>query len=147
LSTAETYRDAAREHLLRAQKMYEQDEFFLAHYLFGLSVESHLRAYLRRRSDEFDPRHDLERLARASGFYDIVASGQADTFSEAFAILNQRWRANHRYYSERQFLDYMTEIKAEFGQRGDRWKNICRRTLNLAYTVINQGEAKWDSLP
>ncbi len=39
----------------------------------------------------------------------------------------------------------MTDIRAEFDVKGDRWKNLARTILNLAYDVINQGEAKWDS--
>ena len=34
-STADTYRNAAKEHLLRAQDSFDDEEYFLAHYLFG----------------------------------------------------------------------------------------------------------------
>jgi hypothetical protein len=144
-STADTYRDAAKEHLARAQELFSSEQHFLSHYLSGLAVECHLRAYLRRRTDEFDARHDLQELAKQSGFFDIVPSGRANDFSAKFSTLNLRWRSNQRYYSEREFLDYMTTIKAEFHTKGDRWKNLSRAVLNLAYDVINQGEAKWDS--
>lgn len=67
-----------------------------------------------------------------------------------YKTLNQRWRSNHRYYSERESLDYMTEIRAEFSVKGaraagDRWKNLSRTVLELAHDVIKQREAKWDS--
>jgi len=39
----------------------------------------------------------------------------------------------------------MTEIKAEFNVPGNRWKNLGRTVQNLAYDIVNQGEAKWDS--
>jgi len=144
-STADTYRAAAKEHLERAQDHWSNDQFFLAHYLAGLAVECHLRAWLRRTTDEFDPRHDLRELARAARFYDLVPTRRADEFSATFGLLNLRWRSNHRYYSERQFLDYMTEIRAEFGVKGERWRNLSRTVLNLAHEVINTGEAKWES--
>ncbi len=144
-STAQTYRDAAKEHLLRAQESFDDEGYFLAHYLFGLAVECHLRAYLRRITNQFDSGHDLRDLAKEARFFDIVPRNQADNFSEKFALLNLRWRSNQRYYSERQFLDYMTDIKAEFNVRGQRWQNLARTVLNLDYDVINQGEAKWNS--
>ena len=144
-STAETYREAANEHLARARELYAEEKFFLGHYIAGLAVESHLRAYLRRHTDDFDPRHDIERLAQASNFYDIVPRNETQKFASVFALVNQRWRANHRYFSERQFLDYMNEIKAEFNQKGNRWKNLTRTMLEASLEVIKQGEAKWDS--
>lgn len=76
-------------------------------------------------------------LANESGFYDIVLKDQADEFARKFAILNLRWRSNHRYYSEHQFLEYMTEIKAGFNMPGNRWKNLARTVQNLAYDIVN----------
>ena len=144
-STAQTYRDAAKEHLLRAQENFDSENYFLAHYLSGLAVECHLRAYLRSAQTQFESRHNLRELAKESRFLIIVPENQAFAFSAKFTLLNLRWRSNHRYYSERQFLDYMTEIRAEFDVKGNRWKNLARTVLDLAYDIINQGEAKWDS--
>ena len=144
-STAETYRNAAKENLLRAQENFDTQQYFLSHYLSGLAVECHLRAHLRQTTDQFDSRHDLRELAKEAKFFDIVPQNRAGDFSARFSTLNLRWRSNHRYYSERQFLDYMTDIRAEFDVKGERWKNLARTVLNLAYDVINQGEAKWDS--
>ena len=145
LSTAETYRFAAREHLKRAFALHENGEHFLAHYVAGLAVECHLRASLRLITNEFDSRHDLRELAKEADFYGIVPRKLREEFFSNFDALNLRWRSNQRYYSKRQFLDYMTEIRAEFRQSGDRWKNISRRLLSLADKIIEQGEAKWNS--
>ncbi len=144
-STAESYRIAAIEQLARAQDQFDGGSYYLTHYLSGLAVECHLRAWLRRRTDQFDPRHDLELLARESGFYSEVSSGRVSEFSSVFTMANKRWRSNHRYYTERQLLDYLTSIKAEFGSRGDRWKNLARTLLNCAHKVIKEGEAKWNA--
>lgn len=145
LSTAETHRFAAREHRKRAYALHESKDYFLAHYIAGLAVECHLRAYLRLVTNEFDSRHDLRELAKESGFYGIVPRRLREEFISDFDTLNLRWRSNQRYYSKRQFLDYMTEIRAEFRQSGDRWKNVSRRLLGLANKVTEQGEAKWNS--
>lgn len=147
-STAETYRSAAKENLERAQALWERESYFLAHYLAGLAVECHLRAYLRRVTSQFNARHDLEQLATESRYYQIVPAAQTADFSERFGLLNLRWRSSHRYYSERQLLDYMNEIGAELSAKGartdgSRWKNLSRTVLNLAHTIINQGESQW----
>ena len=150
-STVDTYRSAAREHLARAQELFSSEgttDYYLAHYLAGLAVECHLRAYLLRVTREFNSRHDLNRLATESGFYKIVPAVQVSDFSTKLGLLNLRWRSDHRFYSERQFLAYMSDIRAEFstpGARvdGDRKKNLSRTVLNLAHEIINQGEAQW----
>lgn len=145
LSTAETYRAAAKEHLGRAFDLHSNGEYFLSHYIAGLAVECHLRAYLRLITDQFDARHDLRVLAKEADFYSVVPRSQEQAFSADFETLNLRWRSNHGYFSERQLLDYMTEIRADFHQRGDRWKNLSRTLLNIADKIIRQGEAKWSS--
>ncbi len=143
--TSQSYRSVATEHLQRAQNEFDNEEYFLAHYLSGLAVECYLRAYLLRIKNEFDARHDLRELAKEARFFDILPAHREADFSEKFSTLNLRWRSSHRYYSERQFLDYMTSITAEFNVKGERWKNLARTVLNLAYDIINQGEARWDN--
>lgn len=147
-STAQTYRDAAKEHLGRADQLWDEEQYFLAHYVAGLAVECHLRAYLRQVTKEFDARHDLNGLAKESGFYDIVPAKRVENFSVKFSLLNARWRSNHRYYSERQFLDYMNQPNAQAQEdiqaRGDKWKNLSRTVVSTAHDIINQGEAKWN---
>ena len=144
VSTAKTYREAALENLARAQRYFLSEDYFLAHYLFGLAVECHLRAWLRRKTDAFESRHDLRVLATESGFYDALSAAQEDTFALTFGKLNVRWRSNHRYYSEKQFSDYMNEIRAEWNTAGDKMKNRCRTVRELAESVINTGEARWE---
>lgn len=126
LSTADTYRVAALEHLNRAFRLHDSEEYFLAHFVAGLAVECYLRAYLRLLTDEFNSRHDLRELAKEANFYRIVPRNLEASFSADFETLNLRWRSNHRYYSERQLLDYMNDIRAEFNQSGNRWKNLSR---------------------
>lgn len=145
LSTAATYRLAAKEHLERAFRLHDAEEYFLAHYLAGLAVECHLRAWLRRRTNQFEARHDLRELATEADFYRILRREQEEDYSLALQTLNIRWRSNHRYASERQFLDYMNEIRAEFNTKGDRMKNISRTALNIAHKVIGKGEREWNN--
>ncbi len=144
-STEETYRMAAREHLAKAQDLFENGSYYLAHYLSGLAIECHLRAWIQRKTGEFDSRHDLRLLARESELYNVISAQQVSLFSSLFTLVNQRWRSNHRFYSERQFFQYMSNIKAEHNVRGYNWKEAVARTmLDCAYKVINEGETQWN---
>jgi hypothetical protein len=58
-------------------------------------------------------------------------------------VVALRWRSNHRYFSENEFRNYMTEIKAEFKKPGDSRKNQARIILNAASDIIRVGEQKW----
>jgi HEPN domain-containing protein len=143
-STEQTYRSAANENLLGTQAHFLSGEYFLAHYLAVLAVECHLRAYLRRKTNDFEPRHDLVELAKRSQYYNIVSYTEWSRFSTIINTMNLRWRSNHRYYSESQLLDYLNNVKAEYNVKGDRWKNMSRTMADSAYIVIRQGEAKWN---
>ena len=142
-STSETYRSCALEHLERADYLFRDESYFLCHYLAGLAIECHLRARIRRTTDTFNSRHDLALLAVEALLYDIVTPSEQPTFAAVLTTVNRRWRSNHRFYSERQFLDYMNEIRAEYNVRGERWRNLARTMLNHAHAIIKQGEAKW----
>ena len=64
--------------------MFDAEQYFLGHYLSGLAVECHLRAYIRRNTSQFSSRHDIGELAKESGFYEIVPQKKTDEFSEKF---------------------------------------------------------------
>ena len=143
-STPETYRFAAREHLERAYRMHKLEDYFMAHLLAGLAVECHLRAQLLLISRKFESRHDLQDLAKEAKFFDHIPVEFRRELSNALSNLNLRWRSNHRYYSERQLLDYMNLLRVEYNSSGSRWKNLSRTLLNLSTKIIKQGEAKWN---
>jgi hypothetical protein len=82
-------------------------------------------------------------LASEARFYDLIDPRLHPAYGEKFSVLNQRWRSNHWFASERQLWDYLLSVKADFNQRGDRHEINSRTVLNLALDIINQGEAKW----
>jgi len=144
-STEETYRMAAREHLAKAQDLFENGSYYLAHYLSGLAIECHLRAWLERETGKFERSHDLKLLAEKSHFYRVISAQRLSHFSSVFAIANLRWRSNHRYWPERQFFQYMNDIKAEYQARGGTWKaKIACAMLGCAYEIVNEGETQWN---
>ena len=141
--TAESYRSASQEHLETAKQFHLDGVFYLAHYFAGLSVECMLRAYLRRIDPEFYPVHNLSELATRSRYFDIVPSDLHIEYGAEFNILNLRWRSNHRFATSAQLYAYLSEVKADFNCKGDRFKQNSRTLLNSAIKVTQLGESKW----
>lgn len=73
------YKAAAEEHVWVARELYNGRRFVLGAYIAGLAVECLLRAYRYRRDPEFNARHDLFVLYKASGILGYVLA--ADIYS------------------------------------------------------------------
>lgn len=71
--TAGHYFRASVERMSQAQHLYRQGEghYALAMYTAGLAVECLLRAYMVKRSREFESRHDLLLLFKESGILNV----------------------------------------------------------------------------
>lgn len=141
--SAESYRTAALEHLSAAEQLHEDERYALSHYLAGLAVECMLRAYLRRNSAEWYPDHNVDTLASRSRFFEIVPVELRLVYGSKITDINRRWRSNHRFYTGKQLYSYLSEIRADFGVKGDRCKQNSRSLLNLAIDIIQMGQAKW----
>lgn len=142
-STQDTYFEAAKENLETAQWLHEQAHYYTSHYFSGLAVECMLRAYLRRITKDFESRHDLYELAKEARFFDIVPRNIQEEYGAKLQELNQRWRSNHRYFSERQVKDYWNSIRADYGTKGDAIKQASRVVFNLADSIVSMGVVKW----
>ena len=142
-STADTYYNAALEHLNFAQWLWTQDRFHQSHYYSGLAVECILRAYLLRITSEWESRHDLYKLAKESHFFDVVPSELQADYGAKLCTLNERWNSNHGYFSARQIFSHWNDLQAEFRAKGDRDKNIGRVALNTAQDFVNLGVRSW----
>jgi HEPN domain-containing protein len=144
-STVKTYREAAKAHLERAQVELDGKQYYLAHYLSGLAVECHLRAWLRRKTNQFDARHNIERLARESGYYNHLPKTQEDALSAVLGEISVRWRSDHRFFSVLRLLGHFNAIRAEMNSNGlsDRWERLARRLFDDANIIIEQGDKKW----
>ena len=141
-STAETYRNAAMEHLARAEALHAGRQYYLSHYFSGLAVECMLRAHLRRQ-EKFDADHNLAELAEKANFYDFVSSSSRESYGAKFYEMNRRWRSNHRYFNEQNVRSYLYQIGADAGAKGDPFKNHGRTLLNLALEIVRLGERQW----
>ncbi len=125
-SDKKTYWEAAQQHLEKAQKQFDDKSYYLSHYLSGLAVECHFRAWYRLKTTDFVSSHSLAHWAAISDFRDLIPREMSEELSTALDILNKRWLSNHRFYPERQFYQYMRTVNAEKKEMGDRWKEIHR---------------------
>ena len=66
------YFEASKELRQSAYWLIRNDRFVAAIYFAGLAVECLLRAYRMRSNPQFDQRHDLSDLYKASGIVDFI---------------------------------------------------------------------------
>ena len=146
-STAQSYFEVALDHLATAQKLFDdadyENQYYLAHLFSGLAVECMLRAYLRRKTDQFEARHDLYQLASEAGFLDLVPKRERDPLGAALTLLNRRWRSNHRYLRARDLERHLQAVGAEKGVSGDLLANNADTMLVTATEIPKLGERKW----
>lgn len=150
----EDYRAAAHERFNAAVQASSSGEYVIAHYLAGVAVECMLRAYRYRIDKEFDARHHLYDLAKASRFLDLIPEGGGE-LRGVFSELNLRWHNDHRYCSDKKLRAYLVglgmakldryKVSASPGStvRGDLLKMNAVKMIELAKLILGLGETKW----
>lgn len=140
---AEDYRIAAEEHVTAANQLYGLRRWALAHYVAGLAVECMFRAYRVRIDPQFDEKHYLGKLAKASGFLDIISSERVEVISAALSEVEARWQNDHRFRSEESLRRFLVERKLYLRIKGDFVKESSRRIVNAATELVNLGARQW----
>lgn len=141
----EDYKEAAEEHILTAQDLWEAGSYVMSIYVAGVAAEAMFRGYHGLRSREFDSRHDLNEWAKKSGFIDIVPMSDFEKYSVARSNMVFYWSNNHRYRSQAALRKYYKRLDRNRKIKGDMLKEIARRTVNAALDIISLGKEKWKS--
>ena len=141
---ADDYRIAAEEHITAANQLYGLKRWALAHYVAGLAVECMFRAYRCRVNAQFDERHNLGDLARASGFLDNIPSKRVEIISAALSEVVTRWRNDHRFRGEESLRRFLVDRKLYLKIKGDFVKESSRRIVNAATELVNLGAMQWN---
>ena len=139
---AETYKEAAREHITVAQEMYLTGRYVLAHYLSGLAVECILRAYQYRLSPVFSGRHDLRALYNDAQFGIIVTPDEEAQVCVALLEVTRRWSNSHRYRSEAALRLFL--LRANLGRTGRFVRESSRKIVNAAAIIVEIGVLQWN---
>lgn len=144
--TAQSYRDAAQEHLSEARFLHHQaHRYYLAHYWAGVAVECILRAHGLLEDDEFTGRHDLSNLASRADFFRLAREAKQSEYVAKVTEVNLRWRSAHRYVTEGQLLSYLNGIRIDRKIKGDSLKYNSQRMYTLAEEIVGLGVLKWKS--
>jgi hypothetical protein len=142
----------------QAHSLYRKGSgsYALAMYAAGLAVECLLRAYMVKRSREFESRHDLLLLFKESGILNLdaeklAALGLSDDQIQAhrkalWSAVNDvfiLWRNNYRYTSEARLRAHLTKMKLYQKVKGDLLKAKCFELLKAAQRFIDRGVLQW----
>jgi len=141
--TPEAYREAAAEHFGRMGRAYDQDDFAWALFVAGLAVENLFRAYHLRVAREFDARHGLRDLARASKFADAVPPRQAEAYAAALGRVAAAWSSNDRFRPEAGVRRRLKRLNLDRGVKGDFLKEVARRPVSDATLIVSIGVKRW----
>ncbi len=127
-------------------------------YCGGLAVECLLRAFRWKDDKNFEGRHDLNFLLRASGILRVNDEymrrrGENDSdileasleFREAMNAIVILWHNNLRFASEASLKAHLTQIKKVQGLKGDPLKKNASDLINAAQLVIDRGMVLWKS--
>lgn len=147
---AEIYRQAAEEHITTAHLLYQENAFVGAFYFAGVTVECIFRAYRYRVDPEFDARHNLYELARASQLLSALNDEQRQQFAADLSDVAVRWSNNHRYRSEtalRTFLNNagLFRIRNKQTLRGNSLEYNGRIMIDAATRIVSLGVLRWQS--
>jgi hypothetical protein len=150
---------AALERLSQARTLYNQgSSYALAMYISGVAVECMLRAFKLMRDPNFDEKHDLTRLFKASGMLDVRPEVlQAKGFSEeeveaylrdllaAITDISDLWANDYRFASEERLRAHLKFRKLYRGMKGDILKVNAQSLLNSAEDFVTKGVFQWRS--
>jgi hypothetical protein len=139
----DVYLGAAKEHFAKLDDLREGRSWVLLHYVAGLAVECVLRAYKARRDQALDVRHDLQRLAKKGGFWDVVPTRKVEALSRALGVLVARWDNRHRYRSEAALRKFITSRKLFPRGRGELLEESGRLIMNASVEIVTVGVERW----
>ena len=113
-----------------------------------------LRAFINRRTREFDGRHDRQLLLDQSGLLEIRGTAGLDEddlgrlkreLGGAVGMVNRLWNNSLRYASANRLRSHLHEMGFDRGIKGDALKEVLRRLLEGSSRIIDQGVTIWEA--
>lgn len=138
---ADTYQDAALEHVELARELYTAGRYVFALYAAGVSAECVMRALAR--DPAFEGRHDLRVLLDQSDLLGDLSAAEAKTVSAAVSELWSRWKNTHRYFSAARLKRFIIDNRLHHRIKGDPVKENVRRAINCALIISGKGAKAW----
>ena len=155
--SSEHYYRASLERMRQAQELYRTEaNYALTMYVAGVAVECMLRAYLLKKSTEFESRHDVLLLLQESGMLEVdpdilKRKGLSDegivnhrrTLHQAVSAVYGLWRNEYRYASESRLLAHLKRRKLYRKAKGDQLKANALHLLEAAELFVERGIVQW----
>ena len=153
------YYSASMERLRQAQSLYSRgDAYALAMYCGGIAVECLFRAFRWKTDKNFEGRHDLNDLLKASAMLRVdedrmrrrgkdeedIRKSSVE-FGGAMNEIVALWHNNLRFASEARLKAHLKERDRLQGVRGDPLKKNAADLIEAARLVVNRGMVLWDS--
>lgn len=142
----EHYMEASAFRIESARQMHNQARYSAAIYLAGVSVECLLRAFITRRTLEFDARHDLQELFKQADLEDLIPHKHRREVGARLGTIWARWKNNYRYIADDRLRSEFKRLKHDRGIRGDFLKENSRCVVNCVYELRTIGEKQWHRL-
>ena len=142
----EQYMEASAFRIESARQMHDHARYSVAIYLAGISVECLLRAFITRKTCEFDARHDLQELFKQAALEDLIPHKRRREAGAWLGTVWARWKNNYRYVSDDRLRSEFKRLKHDRGIHGDFLKENSRYVVNCAYELRTIGELQWRRL-
>lgn len=155
---ADEYMHASLERIRQAGVLFdEKSSYALSIYCAGVAVESLLRAFRLLVDKEFDEKHDIKRLCKASRLLQVnrdslerrFDADDVDQFeTQLQAAVNEvavLWHNNLRYASEVRLKKHLKELGRLQWMKGDPLRSNARVMLEAATTIVSTGSYLWNS--
>lgn len=141
----EHYLEAAQEKIQDARRLHEDLKYPAAIYFAGVAVECLLRAYKTRKDPNFDSRHDLDLLKKASGITEFIPEKYKREFGAAFSEVWSRWKNDYRFASEKRLAAEFRRLGFDPGvKKGNLLKYNSIVAFENAFKLVTLGVQRWD---
>lgn len=158
--TADDYRLAAKERLEGTRLLLNslsgegaKTGYAAATYLAGVAIESMLRAYRVRVSDQLNSRHSLINLAIEARFTRRLRDEERTRLDADIVEASQLWNNVYRYLPDDRWLVHLLHAKIRvttpeglqpLAALGDEaGKRVAERMYELAANVVISGDIRW----
>lgn len=126
-----------------------QESIIFSLYCAGTAIECMLRAYIKKHTDQFDSRHDLNELYMDSKISAFLQTDEIAELSNAIRIANSKWKNNLRYTSEIRMKRIIVHELCRSGFK-DKFKDINKyiyknysELFDATDLIIKIGKEKW----
>jgi len=128
-----------------ARILHRSERFSAAIYVSGVAVECMLRAYIVRRLEAFDERHDLASLFKSAQLESYIEPRRHREINGWLGDVWLRWKNNYRFASDARLRSEFKRLALYRGIRGNILKENARICVEAAFQLCTLGEQQWHS--